>query len=120
MAVRSCIDRVIPRELSADSNRAAVLENPLNAPSGAVEELHGESDGMSTPGLRSSSHCQLLERIRGEFLEMPGLAVTPTQAQRLWAISADLCADVLGELVRAEFLVRLRDGRYARSPVGES
>ena len=43
----------------------------------------------------------LVRRIRGEFLEMPGLHLTVAQAQRLWGIERDLCELVVGSLVGA-------------------
>lgn len=60
----------------------------------------------------------LLRRIRGEFLEMPGLRLTCPQAQRLWALDLDTCTAILDALVKAEFLMRLSDGRYARTSDG--
>ena len=31
---------------------------------------------------------QMLQRIQGEFVEMPGLRLTAAQAQRLWGLDA--------------------------------
>ena len=55
-----------------------------------------------------------LDRIRAEFLEMPGLRLTIEQAHRLCGVEQSACAEVLDELVREEFLVMKADGRYAR------
>jgi hypothetical protein len=57
---------------------------------------------------------RLLQRIRGEFLEMPGLTLTPAQAGRLWALEPDVCASVLAQLIETGFLARSAEGRYAR------
>jgi Fic family protein len=59
----------------------------------------------------------MLYRIRGEFLEMPGLRLTIEQASRLWLIDAATCAAVLGRLVAERFLIRTRAGAYVRSDV---
>ena len=56
----------------------------------------------------------LLRRIRGEFLEMPGLRLTCAQAQRLWGLDVQTCALVLEQLVDVQFLIRASDGRYMR------
>ena len=56
----------------------------------------------------------LLLRVRGEFLEMPGLRLNAGQARRLWALDEAVCEGVLTRLVDAAFLVRDRDGRYRR------
>ncbi|MBI4477031.1 MAG: hypothetical protein HY654_07645 [Acidobacteria bacterium] len=57
---------------------------------------------------------QLLQRIQGEFREMPGLRLTPAQAQRLWGLDRARCDDVLGALVDAKFLARTHDGAFVR------
>jgi len=59
----------------------------------------------------------MLYRIRGEFLEMPGLRLTTEQAARLWHIDAATCAEVLSRLVAERFLTRTRAGAYVRSDV---
>lgn len=56
----------------------------------------------------------LEERIRGEFLEMPGLRLTPQQAARLWAIDRATSEHVLNRLASAGFLARTREGAYLR------
>ena len=58
-------------------------------------------------------NAQLLDRIRGEYLEMPGLKLTLAQARRLWQLGEE-CLELLGMLVDAKFLCRKSDGRYAR------
>lgn len=61
----------------------------------------------------TASDDQLLRRIRGEYLEMPGLCLTCEQAQRLWALDAPTCVRLLKSLVDAKFLQRTANGRYA-------
>ncbi len=56
----------------------------------------------------------VLRRVRGEFLEMPGLRLTSAQARRLWALDAASCDALLGALVDAKFLFRTRDGAFMR------
>jgi hypothetical protein len=60
---------------------------------------------------------ELLQRVRSEFLEMPGLHLTLAQATRLWALDAPTSERVLGELVSSGFLFRGRNGAYLRSTV---
>ncbi len=64
------------------------------------------------------SMAPLDERIRGEFLEMPGLVLTPQQASRLWALDTATSACVLDRLASAGFLARTRDGAYLRTSIG--
>jgi len=56
----------------------------------------------------------VLQRIQGEFVEMPGLRLTPAQAQRLWGLERDVCDALLGALVDAKFLAETRDGAFVR------
>jgi hypothetical protein len=57
---------------------------------------------------------ELLERIRAEYLEMPGLRLTAVQVQRLCGLDASTCAALLDALVAVEFLRRDPDGHYIR------
>ncbi len=57
---------------------------------------------------------QMLTRICGEYLEMPGLCLTPVQAQRLWAVDEERCAILLKVLVDVGFLKCTPDGKYVR------
>jgi hypothetical protein len=57
---------------------------------------------------------QAFERIRAEYLEMPGMRLTPDQVRRLSGIDSAVCRLVLDDLVRAKFLRRAPDGSYAR------
>jgi hypothetical protein len=57
---------------------------------------------------------EVLQRIQGEYLEMPGLRLTPAQAQRLWGLERDVCDALLGALVDAKFLALTRDGAFVR------
>lgn len=58
--------------------------------------------------------AQLLTRVRGEFIEMPGMRLTPAQAWRLLGIKPALCQRVLRSLVNAQFLTCTPDGLYKR------
>ena len=57
----------------------------------------------------------VLRRVQGEYIEMPGLRLTPAQAQRLWGLDRVVCDTLLGALVDAKFLLRTRDGAFVRS-----
>jgi len=64
------------------------------------------------------SRDQILHRICGEYLEMPGLRLTLPQAQRLWGLDADTCAQLLQSLTDQQFLCRRSDGTYGRMADG--
>ena len=61
---------------------------------------------------------QLLRRIRGEYMEMPGLRLTAAQARRLLGLDEQSCANLLKFLVEAKFLHQTGDGRFARMTEG--
>ncbi len=56
----------------------------------------------------------VLQRIQGEYVEMPGLRLTAAQAQRLWGLERDVCDALLEALVDARFLAQTRDGAFVR------
>ena len=53
-------------------------------------------------------------RLRAEFLEMPGLRLKPEQVQRLCGVERTICQMVLDVLVDEKFLCVKSDGHYAR------
>ncbi len=61
---------------------------------------------------------ELFSRVRGEYLEMPGLSLTLEQAQRLWALDRSRCSRLLKDLEETGFLRRRRDGSYVRRQAG--
>ena len=58
---------------------------------------------------------EVLQRVQGEYIEMPGLRLTTAQAQRLWGLDRAACDTLLGALVDAKFLFRTRDGAFVRT-----
>lgn len=69
-------------------------------------------------GLFTLSNQQLLHRICGEYLEMPGLRLTAAQARRLWGLDEPTCAELLTLLVETRFLRCTTDGMYVRLTEG--
>lgn len=55
-----------------------------------------------------------VNRVRAEYVEMPGLALTAEQMRRLWLLDASLCDAVVSSLVESGFLWLRPDNRYAR------
>jgi len=65
-------------------------------------------------GPRIETTATLVNRIKAEYMELPGLQLTPWQAQRLWGIDQTQCDAILEALVDAAFLRRTGSGYYAR------
>jgi hypothetical protein len=64
---------------------------------------------------RHDDTMTLVQRVRGEFMEMPGLRLTPAQAARLWDVDRLTSARVLDGLAATGFLSRTREGAYVRA-----
>lgn len=64
----------------------------------------------------------VVDRVRAEFVEMPGMQLTLAQATRLWNLGPDDCRSVIDALVDSGFLrwtaqrTVVRTGRDAGAP----
>lgn len=61
---------------------------------------------------RIVDYARLLDIVRSEYLEMPGLCLSKPQAQRLWALDTATCDALLNSLERTRFLRRTGEGEY--------
>lgn len=68
--------------------------------------------------VRAVDERRLLDRIRAEFVEMPGLDITLPQAQRLWGLDRLTCEYLCGRLLEEGFLHRTDRGTYVRKDGG--
>jgi len=57
----------------------------------------------------------LLQRVREQYRETPGLKLTKLQATQLFGVAPSVCAAVLRALVMENFLSRAGDGVFVRS-----
>jgi hypothetical protein len=62
----------------------------------------------------NQTDTRLINRVRMEFLEMPGLALTLEQASRLWNLDRHECRRILHELVNERFLTVAAAGMFLR------
>ena len=56
----------------------------------------------------------IAERVRSEFIEMPGLRLTARQAARMWGLDGPSCGAVIDILIRSSFLRWTGTGTVAR------
>ena len=63
-----------------------------------------------------SVDASLVNRVRGEYREMPGLRLTVSQAARLWNVGAAECAATLQLLVSQGFLAQTPQGAFVMIP----
>jgi len=56
----------------------------------------------------------VVNRLRAEYLEMPGLRLKQDQVERLCGVERTICKAVLDALVAERFLSVNTDGTYAR------
>ena len=62
----------------------------------------------------------LVNRVRNEFLEMPGLQLTVPQAARLWGLETSSCRHVIDALVDTAFLRWTPRGTVVRTDAGRA
>jgi hypothetical protein len=67
---------------------------------------------LPKPPIRDDSITVLIHRARCEFLEMPGLRLTPAQAARLWSLDRGTSEQILDGLAIAGFLLKNSNGVY--------
>jgi CheY-like chemotaxis protein len=102
-----------PSALLAAVNRALAHSAELRPPSfqqrRRVDELRKQAFALERSGAamnraRVRLETEALQRIRGEYSEMPGLTLTIAQASRLWRLEPSLCKPLLDRLVAEGFL----------------
>jgi len=70
---------------------------------------------IATHASREDGFALLHLRARNEFLEMPGLRLTPAQAARLWAVDCRTSERILDGLTATGFLLKNLKGAYLRA-----
>jgi hypothetical protein len=65
-------------------------------------------------GVAIDVFATLVSRARSEYLEMPGLSLTASQAARLWGTGGGVSELVLTRLMQSGFLWRTPEGAYMR------
>jgi hypothetical protein len=83
-------------------------------PAGAPTARRSSSPGDAASAPPRLTITALTERIKGEYVETPGLVITVDQAVRFWVLDAQTCARILAELRELGFLVESADGYYRR------
>ena len=57
-----------------------------------------------------------VDRIRAEYLALPGLKLTREQACRLWAVNSETCDAAIDALVEEGFLQKTGTGKFIALP----
>ena len=70
---------------------------------------------MITPPSRSAPLATLLQRVREQYRDTPGLTLTKPQATRLFGVAPSVCAAMLRALVMENFLSRRGEGLFVRA-----
>jgi hypothetical protein len=100
-SVRFRTDSSLEFDQELDPIREATMTEPSKASPASTKTPQSTTDDV-------------LRRVQGEFLEMPGLRLTEAQACRLWGLDAAMCSALLSVLIDARFLFRTRDGAVMR------
>jgi len=105
-------NRAIPVWITFRLSASCVAHRLLQ---GGAETRTCEREEKLMPSLQALD--EVLRRVQGGDMEMPGLRLTTAQAQRLWGLDRAACDALLGALVDAKFLLRTRDGAFVRSDI---
>ena len=62
-----------------------------------------------------NARIPIIDTIRGEFNEMPGMRLTRDQFCRLWHLKHEDAEQIIRSLTASGFLRRHRDNRYGRT-----
>ena len=81
---------------------------PNAGPPGVESGAHDTQPTKPTPRA-DGSIASWIERVRGEYREMPGLSLTVRQAARLWGLEPSACR-TLFDVLQASGFLRLTDG----------
>jgi hypothetical protein len=74
---------------------------------------------MEAFAMAQATDTPLVNLIRAEYREMPGLSLTKRQMQRLWNLDSDTCTAAIETLVSAHVLKRTpRDSYVLDGPRG--
>jgi len=73
------------------------------------------ANGLTLASVNGMDLTLLLQRVRAEFNEMPGLRLTPPQAARLLGLDHMSCDRVIDLLVNSAFLRWTPDGSVVRT-----
>jgi hypothetical protein len=93
------VDSAKPPEVTAPSPLAAIMRSQM----------------LLDRGCRFLTRDEAFNRIRSDYLELPGLQLTVAQAARLWSLGFDFAASLLEDLVARNFLFRRGDQYCLRS-----
>ena len=80
-----------------------------------LQTAQPNSPAPETTLCHAGSVAAILQRIKGEYLELPELKLTQWQARRLWGLEGSECEAILAALVDTRFLRRTPDGSYVRA-----
>ena len=87
---------------------------PARAPA-LIKARFPRNQGAMISSPRSAPLAALLQRVREQYRDMPGLTLTKPQAARLFEVAPSVCAAMLRALVMEDFLSRTGDGVFVRS-----
>jgi hypothetical protein len=96
--------------------RAPLRASPQGATAGElIMRTETIEHPSATQGRRPTRIPTLVEQIRREYREMPGLMLSEAQARRLWDLDEGTCRTVLSSLTGCGFLKRTPRGTYVRA-----
>lgn len=87
----------------------------LDTPPANTVKTPTTARGRGDDRTRSRAVRALTERMRAEYVEMPGLSITLPQAQRLWTVDQASCEEAFSRLIASGVLRKTTKGRFVRA-----
>jgi hypothetical protein len=102
-------EAAVRREFESSSVDATLAES---FPASDPPSWTGGISRVATAPVPDHVLAPLLERVRAEYLEMPGLRLTIRQAQRLWSLERRTGEALFRVLTDSRFLYRTDEGLF--------
>lgn len=103
-----CVQTAAEVSIASGASRAS----PLVGGAPAAEPL---LDPEAVDTMKGADVASLITRIRAEYIEMPGLALTERELCRLAGLDTVTCETIFRMLTEQQFLVRTAKGTYVRA-----
>jgi DNA-binding response OmpR family regulator len=88
----------------------------LRAASDRLHQQSSEATRLARELLDRAEYLSLTQRAKANYLDLPGLSLTLSQASRLWGFDEATCKRALDALASEGFLIRSLDGQYRQRP----
>jgi two-component system OmpR family response regulator len=122
--IKPCAPETLLKEIRTLATRGHALRarglaqidraNALRERSARLQQRSMDAHVAARDLLHRAETLTLSQRVKANYLDLPGLSLTVRQAQRMWGFDDEICERVLEGLAKEGFLIRSDDGQYRR------